>query len=982
MADKKGVILRSNYTLRNKHKLLSNGSDIYERDYMTTTNLGGWDSGSIPYGESNFKIVSPNLSNATRKKIFGSWLKQNTCVNQETNYGDIWTLTCLDKNKKINDLSDESKIVFSKQNNTLLDYCYFGSCQKLIESSIKNIVSFYPAELYVTDSNYQYFNESIGDYEILGSNIFENPVVIYNPFEIDLSSKIVDKKIKASLNYNPLRYFCESRNKYKILDNNNEALGCVFKYDVDKKDKNCYKDGERVAKIVLFEDEEDVFVIYEYYVDETYVYITDGKWIDYKIRPIDAVVTEYFNNISDFEKLLLTKDSNPIFSFLMKVRYMTDYGLYEKKERFTLPSYKNWNVAIDNIEFTTYVNKLMDIATFYDEYFTNNMWRMMVHDSIKNLDSSFRNDSRDEDIDDYNFGISRVEGLFGAIARQYDDIKLHIDNIKKMNNVSYNLTNNMPNYFLSDELNNKGWDVVIPSLTLDENTVINDVFDGVTKEYDLSDVNTTFYTELLLNSKELWKHKGTRHGIEMLLSLFGLCSYDYAKNLYNFDVNNIISGKTFDDLSERKQNELYDYHLDEYVVVASHTSGDVYTNVEKMPVEIYNGYIDSLDYTTNLSKLPVREVDFITIDKNGDETIKKYIIPWFDKNEDTYGNMYFQMYGGWGKTYFKEINDSFTNQKKIIYETDNVKLYDETLRYLKVVNNISELMDVDKSLYKNNDIVYVNNLDDFSLYFPNDDVNDASNYFIIKDIDNIRTIGNNGWTFIAIDNITKNISDEGLRVLYLDSIVDEFKGNNPHAGYERYDDGNMYIEYFRQLFKYPIENNMFGDEAYDCYTGEIKGEIRNCGFTLSDLVKDNSKVWFFTNNNNEQRKTLRENSEWSYEFDNTDTINVGKLSYENKETKFDTELQAFNFETFAEGDNDEAAANSIINVKKLKLQFNKKYSNLYNFREYLFKVIMVYVKQMIPSTTILEVSIDGMYNDGTETCFKFPEIVGITEKEN
>ena len=53
----------------------------------------------------------------------------------------------------------------------------------------------------------------------------------------------------------------------------------------------------------------------------------------------------------------------------------------------------------------------------------------------------------------------------------------------------------------------------------------------------------------------------------------------------------------------------------------------------------------------------------------------------------------------------------------------------------------------------------------------------------------------------------KNNKTEALKVVYLESIIDENKGNNPHVGYGTYDDGKTYLEYFRQLFKYEIDNN-------------------------------------------------------------------------------------------------------------------------------------------------------------------------------
>ena len=57
MADNRYIVTHSNYTVKKKHKMLSNDSTIYERDYMVTSNLGGFEDGVMPYGNSNFNYM-------------------------------------------------------------------------------------------------------------------------------------------------------------------------------------------------------------------------------------------------------------------------------------------------------------------------------------------------------------------------------------------------------------------------------------------------------------------------------------------------------------------------------------------------------------------------------------------------------------------------------------------------------------------------------------------------------------------------------------------------------------------------------------------------------------------------------------------------------------------------------------------------------------------------------------------------------------
>ena len=106
MADKRYIITRSNYTIKEKHKSLKNGNSIYGRDYMTTTNLGGWDSGSIPYGEGNFKFVHNQNANNTRSFNNGKWLE----IDGDT----VFTLSNLGDSAP----KDESQIIIKPNKNT------------------------------------------------------------------------------------------------------------------------------------------------------------------------------------------------------------------------------------------------------------------------------------------------------------------------------------------------------------------------------------------------------------------------------------------------------------------------------------------------------------------------------------------------------------------------------------------------------------------------------------------------------------------------------------------------------------------------------------------------------------------------------------------------------------------------------------------------------------------------------------------------
>lgn len=1007
MAENRYIVTHSNYTIKRKHKLLS-GDTIYERDYMTTTNLGGFDSGAIPYGEGNFKIVTNEEKNLKRKHKYGDWLKNENCNPESGDACDIFSLNNMPEESSA--ITSETKIEVKPNKNSFLDFVYYGSCEEMIRASVDTIIVKFPAELYVTGDNYEYLDDA-GEVHALGG---EDMVVIDNPFEIDITSNSVPQNIKNSATYNPFRYFSETVSKYRII-NNNEAEHCIDTWDVNLRNKNCFKDGDITAVITLNAGTKYEIVIKRYYKNSNFILLTDKKHTGWRIRPTEGAITNFFAGLDDFERFLLKRESNPIYSIEVDTPRETEVGIAISREKYTWPINYGYNLDISSGAFGRYYGSLLELAGWYDQNRVNNLWRNMTHESIKNMDRTHSDPSKDEDNEDYKIGTTRIHDVLNVFGRFFDDIKRKIDNIKTTNTVTYDENNNTPDYFLSDTLQLSGWEVKSAVETLDKNARTNILYSGSNKKYSVNDANLQFFRNLKLNSKALYSRKGTIDGIEMLLSLFGLCSYDWAKKYYNSLSNDLKKKRgrkvlSWDDLDEETRMTLYDYSLDEYLTTIKNHPDDVIDNELQLPVETYNQYRQNFgtpDDGNVLHGLPIRLVTVAVSLEDGSVDYKKYMIPWFDKREKLDGEPYFQMFGGWGKVLDKDI----TPNKELYPNVNKIKtisgftIYDETKKYLKIVNTIGDLRQLELEDVLDNDIFYVNDLTNLNDYYPSIDIDDATNYFTIADHNNLdiygESVSGTGWVNIekedlACENCETNPSLAAIpyKVMYLESIVELNTGNNPHVGYGKYDDGEEYLNYFRQIFKGAIDSDGFTSDAYDCNTGELVSGITTCGFEVQPQVVDNVKVWFFTDNTKKNIYQLREVMVEVYddddpemrtyeipvgykESDNQEKVNVGRFAYRNGEVGFKSELRAFNLETQENNSNDEAAANSIINTKKLVLKFNDKYGLEKGFREYLYAVVLPYIKQLIPSTTIFEVILNNQEVDFT--CFNFAEVTGISE---
>ena len=258
---------------------------------------------------------------------------------------------------------------------------------------------------------------------------------------------------------------------------------------------------------------------------------------------------------------------------------------------------------------------------------------------------------------------------------------------------------------------------------------------------------------------------------------------------------------------------------------------------------------------------------------------KKYIIPWFDNSLKYDGGTYFQMNGGWMKDMGKFDNP-----------------YEETIKYLSVVDNISDMYSLPMAKRRENAICYVENVENATEH--------ADHYFKLTDVDNFDNAS--GWTRPSTDEIT-----------YIDGIIDDYIGNNPHVGYGNYDDGEEYLERIKFPFK-PTEE--FTDGAYDC--GVLDPDCRRQWVNVEEQ-EDNKKIWFF---GPVSGRTLG-------------------ISY-----------NVFDFESGSNGKvtttPTEASANSIINVKNIDFVFKSDARFKDDFEKYLKDVILPYLKQMVPSTSI------------------------------
>ena len=1000
----------SNYVLKSKHQTLADGSTIFERDITTIGGLNQFAPGQKPIYRSNNFIITVRddggISNQYNRK---KWTENKVS-------GNIWTATALKSIVSNDEDDDDTKIVLKQDYYDFRDFCYYGSLSEMFRASITDIIARFPGELYGTDKNVYYTKTEtvdgsiIEDRPVLGSNSLK---YIVNPFGIDMHSAKVPEDAT-----NPLKYFANGGYSAYTIDGTAISSWKSEYYYSEKVGKNNYIrytastdsttvssassttyypcKGDKVAQITLNGN----VSISAYLGDDDVVYYLSSNFVGKHITPDKPYLDSFYNECDNFQKLILNRNTTPKYKAVFSVIEETDEGYTRKFEEFIFPTSEGgYNIDASSYGFNTYTTRLSQIGEFYDELFTDNLYRSMTHEAIKNFDWTYTREYVEGDEEEYVLGGQKVQKALRVFAREFDEILSYINNIKNLNRVTYDERGNLPDYFLTDTVENEGWNVELVTpfdvsgytnqsakLSTDCATIElhfveasgdvkpytkyflgndkNGYFmscctggtttceykvnggDGKYKKsyasadeltrmdscaafpiirnriksytddrvYSYHDVNNEFLRRLKLNSRAIWRHKGTLEGIDMILGMFGLRNKTWTNSFDN-------SCKSLN----------YDYEITEYVAT-SNTITDCWDEPHQMyhidwvnstktitydyrSVSNYNR--DGSD-TTYLpyQGLPVKYV------QNSNNTRTLY--PNFEKYEQYDGNPYFQMRGGWEDKAFKHGSMypfQFDADDNIVF-TRNEPLFKETVRNIRRFDTLQEMLSVPSYEISNGQIVYVTKIksdiavlagvvydikrDNFGSYielikangvvragydyYYDEVIRVYDRYGAVKSI-NINEIPNgqpincyivNGTIQCTGENDINNCSDlfsivdpnaanytnyfrigdfsqsnklynsakgiDGWKRLSigdadykkLDTIINDNKGNNPHNGMMTYDNGKEYFEYYKHLFKYALENDMFDERCYNDYT-RYKDTINGYGFSVSDYASD-SKI--------------------------------------------------------------------------------------------------------------------------------------------
>ena len=424
-------------------------------------------------------------------------------VNREFNTGTFSDPISLDS-LNIGSIS-QSKAIF--ENNfkvypnfdlsQVTNFVQFGSMVKRMSVSITSIISKFPAGIEINELGKDYTKgptaTNIIYYPESDQTSFEiNVSKVRNPFEVDFTTNSTRNLQLKEVQVSPLRNMTVEYAKYSVYYRNQgySIKRIIPTNSLTSGSLKIYFEGNPFSGLSE--------------IRETLV-----------IRPNDQEVSKVFSeDFDEVEKFLLSRNTSPIYTAKFQVPQESNDGTYQlTTQNVTWPKDGRWNLDIRTQLFTNYLLKIDEVSAFFDEYVSNLVSRFLVTGAIKDFDTIGQ----------------KVEKTLQIYGRSFDDTKKYISALAYMNSVNYNVGNDIPSQLLKNLAKTLGFNTDISPIT--ESGFLDSVFgqknsgpsefSGVATPETPDELNYQYYRNLCLNAAFLFKSKGTRKAVEVLMRLIG-----------------------------------------------------------------------------------------------------------------------------------------------------------------------------------------------------------------------------------------------------------------------------------------------------------------------------------------------------------------------------------------------------------------------------------------------------------------------------
>ena len=373
------------------------------------------------------------------------------------------------------------------------NFSLFGSLSKRLSVSVTRIINFFPAAIDVRSLYPNFLTgttaNNISYDQVNNETYLEIDLgILYNPFDIDYTINATRNLELKEIEVSYLRNFTKEYKKYSLFVNSVEY------------------------PITFFSGVEPNETILSFYVQGRPFGINQSTYETLIIRPNDLYVNETFSNsLDEVERFLLNRDVIPKYTASFQKTVEDESGKFIFiNQNVTFPLNGEWNLDISTTFFDQYLNTLNEIGVSVDNYRTNLISRFLTTGALKEFDTPDQ----------------KIEKVLQLYGRSFDETRKFIVSLANMNSVHYNVGDDIPSQLLKNLAQTLGWNTNISPISNEELLTSlfsrsESLFEGVSVGPTPDELNYQFYRNLILNSAFLFKSKGTRKSIEILLRLVG-----------------------------------------------------------------------------------------------------------------------------------------------------------------------------------------------------------------------------------------------------------------------------------------------------------------------------------------------------------------------------------------------------------------------------------------------------------------------------
>jgi hypothetical protein len=423
---------------------------------------------------------------------------------------DMMNIESLEQSRQI--LATQFRVYPNYDISQVLNFSMYGSLSERFRVSITKIINYFPASLDVQYTNGDFIT---GDtaydiaYDIQNDETYFKVNVdrLRNPFDVDYSINASNNLMMRELEVSIYRNLNKTYLDY------------------------CVSIDDNIYKILAFTPSTTLTsgTLTFYVSGSPFGTTATTLQTEFQIRPNDYIVDKIFQeNFDEVEKFLVNRLVRPEYTAVFQVPQQNEYGqTYTDYQQVTWPKDGYWNLDIRSFLFDSYLAKIQEIAINLDSFKTNLISRFLVSDSLKEFDTLGR----------------KVEKIFQIYGRSFDQIKQFIEGLAYMNSVNYNTSNDIPSELLVNLSRTLGWSSNFSPITNEDflssvfGNTSTPTYPGYARALTPTELNYTYYKNLILNAAYLFKSKGTRRSIEFLLRLIGAPDslIEYNEHIYLAD---------------------------------------------------------------------------------------------------------------------------------------------------------------------------------------------------------------------------------------------------------------------------------------------------------------------------------------------------------------------------------------------------------------------------------------------------------------